>query len=406
MSMQSIRFALCVFTLCGLNAFPARAEPPATLEPSLADRSVVDMGDAARLQHVLAKARRGEKVVVGVIGGSITAGACASSEEKRWGNRVAAWWKQAFPRTDIGFVNAGIGATGSDIGSHRAKIHLFNRLPDLVVIEFAVNDPDAPIASETLEGLIRQALGQPNKPAVMLLFMMTKTGSNAQNRHIPIGRHYGLAMVSFRDALWPEVQNKRIAWNDIEADEVHPNDRGHQYAADCVTRVIQEVKAKLPADDRLSEIKPIPAPKISDTFQRTAFFNAETIRPQRNEGWQPLKDHPFAGLFGPGWKATAPGSVLEFDVEGSAVGVIFYRIKGGMGIAEAWVDDARPVKMDAWFSADWGGYTPYQLVARDLKAGHHILRIRVLDEKNPSSTGNEFRLHAVMSAGVVSQTNR
>jgi len=73
---------------------------------------------------VFAKAKRGEKVVVDVIGGSITEGALASAPDKRWASLVAQWWRDTFPKAKIEFINAGIGATGSDIGAHRAFRHL------------------------------------------------------------------------------------------------------------------------------------------------------------------------------------------------------------------------------------------------------------------------------------------
>ncbi|MFA6244564.1 MAG: SGNH/GDSL hydrolase family protein, partial [Candidatus Hydrogenedentales bacterium] len=203
-------------------------------------RSVVSMGNKARLQRVFAKAQRGEKVTVGVLGGSITQGALASSEDNRYGNRIAQWWRDTFPNAEIAFVNAGIGATGSDSGAHRVREHLLSKQPDFVVVEYAVNDPNVPAVAETLEGVVRQILNARNHPAVMLLFMMNEAGANSQEQHAPIGAHYELPMVSFRDALWPEIQAKRMAWSDVEADGVHPNDRGHEYAARFVTHVLQQ----------------------------------------------------------------------------------------------------------------------------------------------------------------------
>jgi len=389
----------------GRQTGAAPATDAAGCREAILQRSLVSRGDIARVQRVLDRARRGEKIVVGVIGGSITAGACASHVDRRWGNLVAAWWRRTFPKTPVTFINAGIGATGSNIGAHRVRAHLLRHRPDFVAIEYAVNDGGSLFASETLEGVVRQILKQPNHPAAMLLFMMNRAGKNVQDAHIKIGRHYGLPMVSFRDALWPEITAGRMAWKDVEADEVHPNDRGHQYAADLVTAVLDGVlSARDPAARvRLPKIAPLPAPKVSDLFEHATFLNADTITPKRNQGWQPLRKHAYAGLFGSGWRADAPGSVLTFEVEASVVSVMFWRIKGNMGMAEAQVDDGSPVKVDAWFGADWGGYMPFQLVARDLKPGRHILRIRLLDEKNPASKGHEFRLHAVMLAGRSSE---
>jgi hypothetical protein len=128
--------------------------------------------------------------------------------------------------------------------------------------------------------------------------------------------------------------------------------------------------------------------------------NARTLTPTRNDGWEVFEDPGFGPFFGKGWKSTQPGSTIAFDVEGTAISVLFYRVKGATGIAEAQVDGTAPVRLDAWFAATWGGYTPFQLIARDLKPGAHHLRIKLLDDKNPESTGHEFRIHSVMTAGL------
>ncbi|HOZ47547.1 MAG TPA: GDSL-type esterase/lipase family protein [Candidatus Hydrogenedentes bacterium] len=393
---------LVAATLCLVTKAEARDSlvPVQTLSPAALERSLVSMGDTARLAHALSKARRGETITVGVIGGSITAGAHASTPENRWGNRLAAWWRHAFPDTEVRFVNAGIGATGSDIGAHRVRAHLLQYEPDFVGVEFAVNDAGSPIAGETLEGLVRQILETPNHPAVVLLFTMHRNGTNCQDAHEPVGHHYNLPMVSFRDALWPEIEAGNMRWEDVEADEVHPNDLGHRYCAEFIEHVLDTALHALPSDDALPEIPPVPAPLLSELFVRTALLNADTLQPKISEGWEVFDGGGFGPFYGPGWRTTSPGSVLEFEVQGDAVSLVFYRIKGAMGIAEAQVDDKPPTKMDAWFNADWGGYTPFQLVARDLGPGPHTLRVTVLSEKNESSEGHEFRVQGVLCAGL------
>lgn len=365
-------------------------------ETEIFARSLVSMGDTARLQQVLARARRGERVVIGVIGGSITAGAAASTEPNRWGNRVAEWWRRTFPEAPIEFVNAGIGATGSNIGAHRAQAHLLRHQPDFVVAEYAVNDPNTELAAETLEGLVRQVLEAPNAPAMMLLFTMNKAGANAQEWHSKIGRHYGLPMVSFRDAIWPEIESGRMKWEDVEADEVHPNDRGHKYCADFIGAALDRALADLPADDALPPTPPLPPPSIGDTFARAMFANADTLSPVVNQGWSQADSWPFGNC----WEASTPGSVLEFAVEGTAISVVYYRIKGDMGAARAQVDDRPPVTLQGWFEADWGGYAAWALVARDLDPGKHVLRIEVLEARAEQSAGHKFQVQAVMAAGL------
>ena len=46
----------------------------------------------------------------------------------------------AFPDTEVNYVNAGIGATNSYLAVHRVDNDLLAHKPDVVVVEFSVND--------------------------------------------------------------------------------------------------------------------------------------------------------------------------------------------------------------------------------------------------------------------------
>ncbi len=314
----------------------------------MAARSLLSEGDTARLQRVLAKARRGETVTVGVIGGSITQGASATKPENRYGNRVAAWWREKFPRAEIRFVNAGIGATGSDYGALRADRDLLSKQPDLVIAEYAVNDGNTPAAAETLEGLARQVLTRPNHPALVLLFTMNQSGGNAQEWHGKVGAHYALPMISYRDALWPEIQAGRLAWSDISPDTVHPNDRGHAYCAQWIVRLCEKVLRDLPPDASLPAVKPLPSPLLSDLYEYVALFEADALKPVLNQGWtyDPASKS---------WKSDQRGSVIEFELEGRRVLSMHYVVRGPMGRAKVTVDGAAPKDLTGWFVQTGGG---------------------------------------------------
>jgi lysophospholipase L1-like esterase len=364
----------------------------AGVDPPFA-RSVVSVGDTARLQHVLAKARRGEPVTVAVIGGSITAGAKASKPEKNYGGVLAQWWRLTFPKAKIELVNAGIGATGSNYGALRAQRDLLAHRPDFVVVEYAVNDGDAQPSAETLEGLIRQVLKQPQQPAMVLLFMMHRPGSNAQQWHSKVGQHYRLPMLSFRDAFWPEIQAGRMKWEDIEADDVHPNDRGHASAAGLVAALLDSVRKELPADDKLSAIGPLPSPLFSDLFEHTVLLEAAALKPVHNQGW-------VFDAVGKCWKSDRPGSHIEFEIEGQAILLMDWHIRGPMGKAKVQVDDRPAVVRDAWFDQTWGGYRQTTELARGLAPGTHRVSLEILSTKNPQSPGREYRILGLGAAGV------
>ena len=360
----------------------------ASAEKLIADklfsRAVVDAGDSARLKRVFEKAQRGEKITVGVIGGSITAGAAASKPENRWGNLIAKWWKKKFPKSEIKLVNAGIGATDSLYGALRVQEDLLKYAPDFVVVEYSVNDTNVKMHAETLEGLIRQILNSQNKPAVMLLFTMNLNGHNAQEWHSKVGKHYNIPMISYRDAVWPEVESGKITWRDISPDEVHPNDIGHKCCAELLSLYLESVLTDKPTNV-------IPPPLFTDVFEHAKRFRGKNLIPTENKGWKKNEN---------GWMTGKPGSEIVFDVPGKLISLLFYRIKDDMGMAEVTVDGKNPVKLDGCFYGEWdGGHTPSQIVAENLKLGTHKVRIKLLNEKAPKSKSNKFEIREIMAFG-------
>lgn len=375
-----------VIAAFALLAACAQAFDSKTVQP----QSLVSTGDLSRVWQVMDRALRGEKVVVAVIGGSITQGAKATKPELRYGNLVADAWRKAFPKAQIEFVNAGVGATGSNFGALRARRDLLSHNPDFVVVEYGVNDGNTQAAAETLEGLIRQILTQPNQPAVVQLFMMHQGGGNAQEWHSKVGAHYHLPIVSYRDALWPEIKAGRLAWEAVMADEVHPNDLGHACAADFVAYLLEIAKT---GTGKPVAIKPLPAPLFSDLYEHTSLFEAPELKPLSNSGW--TLDTTWNN-----WVSDKPGSVIEFEINGTAIFSMHFVVKRAMGKAKLQVDGGAPVVYDGWFNQTWGGYRSTNLLAKDLKPGKHIVRIELLEEKNPGSDGHAFKLFGLGAAGV------
>ena len=247
---------------------------------------------------------------------------------------------------------------------------------------------NVPASAETMEGLLRQILAAPQQPAVVLLSMMNRSGGNAQEQHGRVATHYDLPQISFRDALWPEMQAGRLRWEEVEADEVHPNDPGHTWAAELVTTFVAEVLRDLPADAALPAPPPLPAPLISDRFEHVALFEADALQPQSNEGWR------LDGTAGRdrGWLSDQPGSRILFEVEGTTILFMDWHIRGPMGRAKVQIDDLPPVTLEGWFDQTWGGYRQTRELARDLPPGKHRVTVELLPDKHAESTGHQFRV--------------
>lgn len=398
--MRSFLLAILSFVVV-CESLSAQTAPPPTpalaLSPEQREeifaRSLVSGGDQARLARVLAKAGRGEKIIVGVIGGSITQGAKATIPERRYANVLAQWWRDQFPKAEVTLVNAGIGATGSNFGAMRAQRDLLSKNPDFVVVEYSCNESDERQSAVTMEGLVRQILQASSKPAVVMLFMTRKNGTNAQAWHSKIGEHYHLPMVSFRDAIWPGCQSGAWKIEDFIADEVHPNDFGHGVTAACLGHLLESVRKQGVSPN---EESPLPAPLLSNDFEFTTLQEASDLHPLANQGWtlQAVgKDQA--------WHSDQPGSTIEFELKGASLLFMSHVIRGAMGKAEVQVDDLPAKTVDGWFSGTWGGYRSTIVLADGLdKSKTHRVRIKLLEAKDAESTGHGFSIFGLGAAGV------
>lgn len=113
-----------------------------------------------------AKALKGDSVKVAYLGGSITA-------QSGWRVYSLNWFKQRFPKANFFEINAAIGGTGSNFGVFRLHEHVLKFKPDLVFVEFAVNDDGASEEKITrsMEGIVRQVWQQ--NPFTDICFIYT-----------------------------------------------------------------------------------------------------------------------------------------------------------------------------------------------------------------------------------------
>lgn len=284
--IMALTLLCAVFLTQASSAFGA-ADPLDALAP----KSLVSQGNLARLDRVFERAMAGRHTTIGVIGGSITQGAMATQPKYCYANLVAQWFAKTFPKAKVSLVNAGIGATGTHYGCLRVQRDLLSHHPDFVIVEFAVNDGPGKSYSESYEGVIRQILSAPNHPAVMELF--TIFGHNGATQEVPeekIGHHYDLPMISYRNAVWPLLRTKKLAWSAIQSlsfpGDFHPNDRGHALIASFVTHFLHHCLSQLPSRANLPSIQPLPKPLYTNIYAHTELWKADNLKPISNHGWK------------------------------------------------------------------------------------------------------------------------
>jgi lysophospholipase L1-like esterase len=352
--------------------------------------------DNNRIYKAMSKAARGEEIVICVLGGSITKGYAASSEKNRWGNLVADWWINKFKNAKVRLINAGIGGTGSDFGTHRVKNDVLAFKPDFIVVEFSVNDTEGAYAQKMYEGLLRQILSDQNLPGLMLLMLKAENGTTAQASHKVIGKHYGVPIVSFADQADAAVAARGKTLHDLFVDGLHPNDMGMALIAKFITDKLETIYAQLPAGFKASSIsRKFPAPIVTDNFAKTVCYDficdKLSIKPLANKGWY-CKDNI--------WTADKPGDSVSFSFEGNSVSLLIEKHNvGSYGRIDYRIDNGPEKILDSYWSETWGPAERFEMLAEGLPNGKHTLFIKVRPDKSAPSTGNTIRILRIMSAG-------
>ncbi|MEK6796735.1 MAG: SGNH/GDSL hydrolase family protein [Spirochaetota bacterium] len=357
-----------------------------TLTDAMFSRAYIAPGNRARIDRFCERAERGESLVVGAIGGSITEGASATAPERRYIDRIAARLSERFPSAQFTIANAGIGASNSLFGAFRVRKDLFSREPDIIFIDYAVNDATNPDVVHPYESLIHACLSAPKGPPVILLFMLTDNGANRQDLQIPIGRHYDLPMLSVRDAVWPEIEQGALRWSDYSPDTVHPNDAGHDMIADMALRAMV-------SDGKTAKVAPLPERlnAASAQFDNGSIIDANVMKVLKNNGWK--KGPHKAGYTG--FQSDTPGSEFTAAVEGSYIAIGYKQYRGDFGIIEVIVDEGSPIILDGYFVQEriiaWaGGHTVIAVLTADAPRGGHTIRVRLTERRHEKSGGHQF----------------
>ena len=347
-------------------------------------RALVEAGNPARLVAFRKKLSNGERIVYGAIGGSITEGASASSFWRRYPSVFASWLDSQAP---CELVNAGIGASNSLFGSFRVGKDLLSRNPDIITIEYAVNDLSNPDTAGSFESLVRQCVSQPQKPLVVIIFTMKRDGTNFQDLHASIGHHYALPMISYRDALYPEIAKGMMKWTDISPDEVHPNDLGHAFIGELLKKFISSAPTRSAPEAAL----PKRLDESSVKYDGGRIIDASAMELISCGGWG---KGPHKGGY-LGLQSEIPGSLFELAFEGSLVIIGHQQYAGPFGRASVSIDGGKPEILEGFYEKPpiqaWaGGHTVLRKLAEGLKPGRHTLRVELLNERHADSSGHKF----------------
>lgn len=311
-------------------------------------------GNTQRIKRAMKKAEQGQPFGVGFIGGSITQGVGASTEEKCYAYRVFQYVQNRFPGAYMQYINAGIGGTTSHFACGRAANDLLSKSPDFIIVEFSVNDESNEFYKETYEGLIRQLYYDNSKPAILIFYnMFYQDGKSAERVHSQIARHYHLPAVSFQSIIYPSLLSGAIKMEELTSDGLHPNDKGHAMIADAIIGALEKAGACLEESNSEEEILPL----TENHYETSVRYQNYNIKADmRNFVMMDEAQEGITDCFKKGWRATAQTASIEFEVFGSEIAIQYRRFHDATSQRAAVILDGQPtgIVLDGTFDEDWG----------------------------------------------------
>jgi lysophospholipase L1-like esterase len=185
-----------------------------------------------------------EPVTIAFLGGSIT----QNSSEGGFVSMIPQWVESQAPGVKVTVINAGLAATGSDFGAKRVSREVLAHHPDVVVVEFAVNDAPRECAADMEQIVRRIRLANPQTDIVFIYTVMNwslpmldrGTFPKSVKQHEQVAAHYGLPTVALGYVAAQKIRTGEWTWKNFSPDDCHPTPAG--YAS-----YNQDLEAALPA---------------------------------------------------------------------------------------------------------------------------------------------------------------
>ncbi|WP_231616017.1 alpha/beta hydrolase fold domain-containing protein [Novipirellula artificiosorum] len=319
-----------------------------------------------------------------------------------------------FPETQFTFTNAGIASTCSTTGAFRVQRDVLSAKPDLLFVEFAVNDDQDAGHSvreciRGMEGVLRHALtDNPNLDIVVTHFVnpamldllqqgITPTSSGA---HDAVAVHYSVTSSDLAREVANRITSGDLTWKVFGG--THPKPAGNRIAADLIIDMLDRAWAMPLEKDAKIKKHRLPRP-----IDPNSYFGGR------------LLDHASAEL-GVGWSqevpqwsslpgqlrdryadtemlvANDPGAELSLRFQGTALGA-FVLAGPDAGTLEGSIDGEPIQSIDLYHRFSKGIHYPRTVMfAADLADGPHHAILRVRQAANAESKGTAVRvLHFV-----------
>ncbi|WP_024859538.1 carbohydrate binding domain-containing protein [Ruminococcus flavefaciens] len=305
--------------------------------------SIKHMGNTYRLTQKLAAAESGSPLTVAYLGGSITEG-------KNYTTPFSNYLKTTFAKGSFKEINAGLSGTSSVVGLVRSEKQIVEQKPDIIFLEFSVNDHEDIMYKKCFESCIKKFLDMPNEPAVGIIITRAKGGFSSQSQMYPIGKNFDIPVISMDDALTKAFNSGFLKASDYYSDEYHPHQKGGQLVADCMAYYVrQALRSENQSASYTQPTKYVYGAEYANCVnvdpKNLTNFNAGSWKSGGGYNNNPGLNYSYT-LNG--------GSPMTFKTEGKGLIIVFKANSSGMGSIDVTVN-GKTTKVNGNKQYTWGG---------------------------------------------------
>jgi len=299
------------------------------------------------------------------------------------------YFLQQFPKRTIKFANEAVGSTDTTLGLFRLSGEIASQSPDIVFIEFAVNDAvyhlNLAQSKQNMEAMVRQLLKLPKQPVVVFLysaFLDYNMVAQYSAQFTQIANYYGIGVIDFNAYVRDRQAAGKIKWQpDWSDDGTHPNQAGHQAYADYIA---SQLTANPGAYYKKMTMQTAPLTGYEYGNPQLVPFNAATYTGTWSTGVKPGSENGYPPLV---YQTQQGGATFTFDFTGRTIGLC--ALQGSIGSSAAYsIDNGQYTGVINNYVADTrpclSGYVTF--FRNDLPPGGHEIKITV---NRPTSQGGQ-----------------
>lgn len=197
------------------------------------------------LENIQGQLEQGEPCTFVALGDSLTKGWMVSRGYVDFLTRMI---PEKYPQANLSIKNKGIEGHTAEDGLGRLKRDVFPHHPDLVLIQFGLNDcfmGDSPDVFESSLHLMVEALQKNTRAEILLLTSClvfdareSLRANTFYERVISTGEHFDIPVARVHEYWRHKIEAGTDHGSLVQFDRVHPTELGHHLMAEAIMEVL------------------------------------------------------------------------------------------------------------------------------------------------------------------------